>query len=131
MGVAAMTIHARDLPVEERTRLLLTILRLQQTEQITIGDTIRVLRSGYLGMSQRQFAAIVHMSTPTLAKIETGAGNPTLDTLAALLRPFGLQIGVMPLQRMGLHHSGIELSDDDFADYAAKVRAAIAKNRRG
>jgi DNA-binding XRE family transcriptional regulator len=125
-----MTRRRPRLPVEERTRVLLTILRLHQSETISLGETIRVLRAHHLGLSQRTFASAVRVSTPTLALIETDAANPGLDTLNAILRPFGLQVGIMPRVQTGLLQSSIDLTDDQFQTLSTEVLAGIARNRR-
>ncbi|NOU27608.1 MAG: helix-turn-helix transcriptional regulator [Polyangiaceae bacterium] len=44
--------------------------------------------------TQAAYAAMVGVSPRVLMDFERGAGNPTLETLQKLLRPFGLELGV-------------------------------------
>jgi DNA-binding phage protein len=39
-------------------------------------------------------ARVGKVTTLTLQKIESGASNPTLDTVEGLLRPFGLRLTI-------------------------------------
>jgi transcriptional regulator with XRE-family HTH domain len=49
-----------------------------------------------LGISQGVLAARAGISLPTVQKIEAGGGNPSLETLEALLRELGLKIEYLP-----------------------------------
>ena len=52
-----------------------------------------------LGMTQEQFAAMLRLTRRQVAEMETGAANPTLETLERLGRPFGFRIGFVPRPR--------------------------------
>ena len=45
-----------------------------------------------VGMSQAAYAKLVGISTQSLMDFERGRGNPTLKTLEAIARPFGLRV---------------------------------------
>lgn len=62
---------------------------------LELGAAIRRLRVGAAGMQQEPFARMCKISVRTLIQIEQGVGNPTLKSLNAVLKPFGLQMGVV------------------------------------
>ena len=45
--------------------------------------------------SQPEYARLCGVATRVLAEIEAGRGNPRVDTLEKLLKPFGLRVGVV------------------------------------
>lgn len=45
------------------------------------------------GMTQPKFARFLHIAPRTLMDLETERGNPRLETLKKLGRPFGLEVG--------------------------------------
>ena len=52
------------------------------------------------GMSQPVYAErIVGISTRILAEIERDEGNPTVETLNKIGRPFGYSVGFVPQRR--------------------------------
>lgn len=71
-----------------------------QTGRIDIADATRMMRK-VLRMTRRDYAEkIVKLSFETLQAIETRKANPTLKTLEALGKPFGLKVGfVVPEER--------------------------------
>lgn len=46
-------------------------------------------------MSQPEYAKLCGVAPRVLADLEAGRGNPRVDTLTKLLRPFGYSIGVV------------------------------------
>ncbi len=59
---------------------------------ITIADASRLMRK-ILGMNRREYAEnILKISHDALQAVETGKGNPTLKTLQAVGKPFGLKV---------------------------------------
>ena len=51
------------------------------------------------GLSQPEFARHRGISVQALRQIETGRGNPTVRTLDAIARVFGLETGFVPMRR--------------------------------
>jgi DNA-binding XRE family transcriptional regulator len=45
-----------------------------------------------VGLSQPDYARLVGISAQALMDFERGKGNPTLKTLDAIARPFGLEV---------------------------------------
>ncbi|ODS62978.1 MAG: hypothetical protein ABS41_07325 [Arenimonas sp. SCN 70-307] len=60
-----------------------------------IAEAVRRMRR-LSGLSQPQFAKHRGISLPTLRQIETGRGNPTVETLDAIGKVFGLRAGFVP-----------------------------------
>jgi transcriptional regulator with XRE-family HTH domain len=59
------------------------------------------------GLSQRQLAAAVGMPQPVVARIESGAGVPRVDTLSRLLAGCGERLESRPRLGVGLDRSVI------------------------
>lgn len=66
---------------------------------LELGAAVRRLRTEVAQMQQTQFAQMCKVSVRTLIQIEQGEGNPTLKSLNAVFKPFGLQIGVVRRNR--------------------------------
>ncbi|MCO8165634.1 helix-turn-helix domain-containing protein [Pseudomonas sp. 21LCFQ010] len=62
---------------------------------LQIGEAVKRLRVDGAGMLQTQYARMCKISVRTLIQIEQGEGNPTMKSLNAVFRPFGLQMGVV------------------------------------
>ncbi|BAP42537.1 helix-turn-helix domain-containing protein [Pseudomonas sp. 21LCFQ02] len=62
---------------------------------LQIGEAVKRLRVEGAGMLQTQYARMCKISVRTLIQIEQGEGNPTMKSLNAVFRPFGLQMGVV------------------------------------
>ncbi|WP_022652568.1 helix-turn-helix domain-containing protein [Aquaspirillum serpens] len=67
------------------------VARLAQS-QPTVAEAARWIRES-LGLNQREFAKLVGLSTPQIARLERGEANPTLETLMAIGKPYGLYVG--------------------------------------
>jgi transcriptional regulator with XRE-family HTH domain len=66
------------------------------TSDLTIGEVIRDMRIS-IKRSQSEYAQLCGIAPRALADVEAGVGNPTLNTLRALLLPFACDIGVVRL----------------------------------
>ena len=62
---------------------------------IDIASAVRRMRT-ISGLTQPQFARHRGISVQALRQIETGHGNPTVKTLDAIARVFGLKVGFVP-----------------------------------
>lgn len=63
---------------------------------IDIRDATRTMRK-IIGMTQAEYAKkVVKISPRILSDFERGVGNPTLDTLEKIGRPFGLKVSFLP-----------------------------------
>lgn len=88
-----------SLSVEQRAQLIAAIEQGLADDSLGLGDAVRRLRVEVTGLHQSQFARMCKVSVRTLVHIEHGEGNQTLKSLNAVLRPFGLQMGVVRVQR--------------------------------
>jgi DNA-binding phage protein len=61
-----------------------------------LGDVIR-------GMGVKEFASSIGMPGPNVVRAIDPAHNPTQETIERLLRPFGLRLGLTPIQRRKRH----------------------------
>jgi transcriptional regulator with XRE-family HTH domain len=66
---------------------------------VTMGAAVKRLRTEITGLRQEQFASMCKISLRTLRQIEQDEGNPTVQTLNAVFRPFGMQVGIISLRR--------------------------------
>ncbi|KAF1702862.1 helix-turn-helix domain-containing protein [Pseudoxanthomonas kaohsiungensis] len=78
----------RDLVRQKREQLDTAIAR----GELSVPEAVKRMRE-ISGLTQEQFAKHRGMSLLTLKKIESGKGNPTLDTLEKIGRIFGYRIG--------------------------------------
>ncbi|ROL92883.1 transcriptional regulator [Pseudomonas chlororaphis] len=85
--------------LEERGALIDNIQQELAAGRLPLGDAVRRLRSEVTGLHQSQFARMCRISLRTLIHIEHGDGNPTLKSLNAVFKPFGLQMGVLVVQK--------------------------------
>nr|WP_314580626.1 helix-turn-helix transcriptional regulator [uncultured Pseudomonas sp.] len=67
---------------------------------VSIGGAVKRLRNDVTGLRQEQFAAMCKISLRTLRQIEQDEGNPTIQTLNAVFKPFGMRVGIVPLRRV-------------------------------
>lgn len=79
---------------EEQVREQRQLLRQGiESGELTLGQAVRRMRK-IAGMNQKAYAQnIVGLSPRILAQIERDQGNPTLETLNKIGRPFGYQVG--------------------------------------
>ncbi|HEY0287557.1 MAG TPA: helix-turn-helix transcriptional regulator [Pseudomonas sp.] len=66
---------------------------------ISIGAAVKRLRTEITGLRQEQFAGMCKISLRTLRQIEQDDGNPTIQTLNQVFKPFGMRVGIVSLRR--------------------------------
>ncbi|MEN0105265.1 MAG: helix-turn-helix transcriptional regulator [Pseudomonas sp.] len=64
---------------------------------LTLGGAVKRLRENLLGINQERFAQACKISKRALSQLEVDSGNPTLATLDAVFRKFGLVISLSHL----------------------------------
>lgn len=62
---------------------------------LTLGQGLQRLRKKISGLNQKEFSKLCGVSLRTLAGIESGQSNPTLDTINQLFSLFGLKVGLV------------------------------------
>jgi transcriptional regulator with XRE-family HTH domain len=80
--------------IQERDAFYDDLVASVAREQLTWGQAVRLLRTEVAGVTQANFAKMCKISVRTLRNLETDAGNPTIETLEATLRPFGLKLTI-------------------------------------
>ncbi|WPP02030.1 helix-turn-helix transcriptional regulator [Pseudomonas sp. HR96] len=86
-------------PAGGRQALIDDIMLQHAAGRETLGAAIRRLRLEVTGLDQQTFAAMCSLSTKALYQIEKDKGNPSLATLEAILRKFGLRLGLVPMAK--------------------------------
>ncbi|MET1066851.1 MAG: helix-turn-helix transcriptional regulator [Pseudomonas prosekii] len=87
------------LSIDIRGQLIESCLSGVADDTLSINEAVRRLRVEVTGFNQTQFARMCKISVRTLVHLEHGEGNPTLKSLNAVFRPFGLKMGVVRLRR--------------------------------
>ncbi len=84
----------KKLSVAERQQARVALYEDLDAGRLTsLADTVRRMRQ-VTGMTQADFAEkVAGVSKLTIAQIERGEGNPTVDTLERVGRAFGLRLG--------------------------------------
>lgn len=85
----------KKLQPEERAELVEDIVKRNAAGLDPIGASIRRLRLEVTGLDQETFAAMCKISTKSLYELESGKSNPKLSTLEAVLRLFGVRMGMV------------------------------------
>ena len=88
-----------NMTLQERARFIDAIQLGLGEGTLQIGEAVRRLRVEVTGLHQSQFARMCKISVRTLIQIEHDEGNPTLKSMNAVFKPFGLQMGVVRLPR--------------------------------
>ncbi len=84
---------------QERKSAMNAIIKKLLLGEITQGDALKKLRIEVLGLKQDTFAQLVSVSRKTLSEVENDKGNYTSDVINKLFKPFGLQVGLVPISR--------------------------------
>ena len=82
---------AKEVLPEERERFYRDL----QAGRLSLAETSRRMRD-LLDLDQAEYAKLIKVSARTLIDLETEKGNPTLQTLEKLARPFGLELVFRP-----------------------------------
>ncbi|WP_435806049.1 helix-turn-helix transcriptional regulator [Shewanella psychromarinicola] len=82
---------------------------------ITQGDALIQLRIQLLGLNQEKYAKLVNVSRKKLSDIENNRSNPSVEVLNKVFKPFGLNVGLIPISPTVLQN--VLDGDDDFARY--------------
>ncbi|MDO4697083.1 MAG: helix-turn-helix domain-containing protein [Pasteurellaceae bacterium] len=87
------------LPPEERVAVRDQLIKQLLLNQLTLGQALKQLRLNLLAMKQQQYADFVKVSRKTLSDLENDKGNYSIDIINQVLRPFELQVGIVPINR--------------------------------
>jgi len=67
--------------------------------ELTQGGALKKLRIEVLNLKQDAYAKLVAVSRKTLSDVENDKGNYTSDIINKLFKPFGLQVGLVPVSK--------------------------------
>lgn len=83
----------KQLSPEERRAARVTLYEDIEAGRLGLAETVRRLRQ-VTGLTQAEFAEkVAGVSKLTIAQIERGEGNPTVETLERVGSAFGLRLG--------------------------------------
>ena len=78
---------------ERRTALRHELYERIERNDIELVEAVRMMRK-IADKTQAEYARLVGIAPRVLIDFERGVGNPTLKTLAKVLAPFNLEVGV-------------------------------------
>lgn len=99
----------KPLPVEEAVRLQEAFFQGIATHGWDVAAAVREMRR-LSRLTQPEFARHRGISVQALRQIETGCGNPTLQTLDKIAKVFGLRVGFVPMRPEAKDTGGQRLS---------------------
>ena len=83
-------------PDEEMATVKRALVDSINNHELTLGEAVRRMRK-ITGLSQKAYAErIVGIAPRILVQIERDVGNPTVETLNKIGRPFGYTVGFVP-----------------------------------
>lgn len=62
-----------------------------KNQELTLAETIRAMRA-IVGMTQEEYAKFVGIAPRIIIDLERGVGNPTLNSLRKIGKPFRLEL---------------------------------------
>lgn len=86
-------------PPEQRTAVRNQVVKQLLLNETSLGQVLKHLRLNVLAMKQEQYAKLVKISRKTLSDLENDKGNYSIEIINQVLRPFELQVGIVPINR--------------------------------
>ncbi len=84
---------------EDSTRAKRELIAAIENQDLSPGEAVRRMRK-ISGLNQKAYAErIIGISPRILAEVERDEGNPTMETLNKMGRPFGYAVGFVPRRR--------------------------------
>lgn len=93
----------KEMTLEERKAYIQAVADEVAQGKLTLGGAVKRLRENLLGVNQEQFAMASKISKRALSQLEVDSGNPTLATLEAVFKKFGLTISLAHLNPADLN----------------------------
>ncbi|MHA6130597.1 helix-turn-helix domain-containing protein [Pseudomonas fluorescens group sp. PF-1] len=104
----------KEMTLVERKAYILAVADEVAQGKLTLGGAVKRLRENLLGVSQEQFALASKISKRALSQLEVDSGNPTLSTLEAVFKKFGLHISLTHLNPADLNEAAAKKSKVGF-----------------
>lgn len=93
----------KEMTLEERKVYIQAVAEEVAHGKLSLGGAAKRLRENVLGVSQERFAMACKISKRTLSQLEVDSGNPTVATLDAVFKKFGLKISLAHLSPVELN----------------------------
>ena len=117
-----MEVDVKEMALEKRKAYIQAVADEVAQGKLTLGGAVKRLRRNLLGMNQDRFAMACKISKRCLSKLEVDSGNPTLATLEAVFKKFGLQISIAHLNPVDLNAAAARKSKVGFGIPTAPAR---------
>ena len=88
--------NIRKLSEEDKRNVRETIADRLASGEVTLGEAVRLMRLA-VGMTQAKYAKMVGVDIRVLIDVEKSQGNPRLDSLEKIVRPYGLAVSLVKL----------------------------------
>jgi len=88
--------NIRKLSDEDKRNVRETIADRLAAGELTLGEAVKLMRLA-VGMTQAQYAKMVGVDIRVLIAVEKNQGNPRLDSLEKIARPYGLAVSLIKL----------------------------------
>ena len=91
------SVDVKEMTLKERKAYIQAVANEVAQGKLTLGGAVKRLREDLLGLNQERFALACKISKRALSQLEVDSGNPTLATLDAVFKKFGLKISLVHL----------------------------------
>lgn len=85
---------AKELQIEKQKLAKELLYKKVDSGEIELKEAVKLIRKIY-HLNQSEYAKKVGVSVKTIANIECGLGNPTLESLSKILAPLKLKLRVV------------------------------------
>ena len=90
-AIGSKRLSIRKLSEKDKRTVRETIADRLAAGELCLGEAVRLMRLAF-GMTQVQYAKLVGVDLRVLADVEKSVGNPRLETLEKLSKPYGLKV---------------------------------------
>jgi len=128
-NIGLISPNARKLPEEKRRWVKENLPEQLTSGAVTLGEGVRLMRLA-AGMTQVQYAGMTGVDLRILAAIEKDNGNPQLDTLQKLGKPYGLTVSfVKPKSGRSMNSVPVEewLGTENESEELHRIAAILEK----
>ncbi|MDX9723897.1 MAG: helix-turn-helix transcriptional regulator [Myxococcota bacterium] len=122
-----MRLSVREQSPENRRLFYEVVQTLLLDARLTMGQALRLLRAVHLGVTRRQFAKMVGLSSSALSELENDAGNPTLSSIEQAFKPFGFRVGLVPVRGSAVQIHPPELDPERLEALSTLVLDAVGR----
>lgn len=109
-----MGVDVKEMTLEERKAYIQAVADEVAQGKLTLGGAVKRLRENLLGVNQERFATACKISKRALSQLEVDSGNPTLATLEAVFKKFGLKISLAHLNPVDINAATAQKSKAGF-----------------